>query len=448
MEEIGTSPKNDKGVHTALGAWVGDPGDPMLRIIQYVASMVSEAPLRREGESHDYSVSRLIVERIHPKARRLLDAIDQDRDLRYFCELSQSQHQLVELALLPPRVQVDVLEYATQQAARDKALCDAGDESWCDASTTTVEAALYHLGWTPERITGIRTSSKKLRKPQKRTLAFHRAILDVTERYEQMTVRQLFYQLVARGLNKSESQYKRVSDAAVQLRLSGRLSYEKIVDSSRTRRPVYQHGSMSEALWSASQVYRRNRWIDQPANVEIWCEKDALSGIVHPICQEYGVTYLALRGFSSASLFYESAMDLRRIKRPTRIYYFGDHDPSGYAVSDRLEDELLEHGADVTVKRVGLLPQHLREYNLPTHPAKTTDSRYKGFVRKYGKSVIELDALPPDVLEGMVRASIEENIDRETWHKAMEVERLERETLEEFAKASREWKPGLPLRMG
>lgn len=417
MSEIGTSPK--KGIPTALGMWMGDPNDPLLWFMEYTMKLFNEPGARQaQRERHEQEL-RLIAQRIHPKTCRLLDALKPDE-----CHLPNSYREMAHLAILPPRVQAEVVAYITQHVRAEADYEERTGYQLYDDETSwrlsTVEGALDDLRWTPGRIATIRTSSSKLRKPQKRTLEFHRAILAVTARYEQMTVRQLFYQLVAHGLEKSEKQYKRVSDAAVQLRLSGQLPYRKIVDSSRTRRPVYQHGSMSEALSNAADIYRRNYWLEQPANVEIWCEKDALTGIIHPICQQYGVTHLAIRGFSSASLYYESATDLRRIKRPTNIYYFGDHDPSGYAISDNLEDELLEHGADVTVKRVGLLPHHLSEYNLPTHPAKESDSRYQGFVRKYGKAVIELDALPPDALEAMIRASIEENIDWESWNKAME----------------------------
>ncbi len=58
----------------------------------------------------------------------------------------------------------------------------------------------------------IRTSPKNPRGPQRRTLALRDAILAVAAEYDRMSVRQLFYQLVARGhIDKTENQYKRVA---------------------------------------------------------------------------------------------------------------------------------------------------------------------------------------------------------------------------------------------
>jgi len=66
----------------------------------------------------------------------------------------------------------------------------------------------------------MRSSPKKARKPQSRSLPLREAILAVVAEYERMSVRQLYYQLVSRGLPKTERAYKRVCDAAAQLRLA------------------------------------------------------------------------------------------------------------------------------------------------------------------------------------------------------------------------------------
>jgi len=275
----------------------------------------------------------------------------------------------------------------------------------------------------------MRTSPKKARKPQSRSLPLREAILTVATRYEQMTVRQLFYQLVAMGLPKTDNFYKRVSDAAAQLRLDGSLPYRKIADGHRTRRPVFQHGNLGEALERAQQMYRRNYWLDQPRAVEVWCEKDALSGVIQPVCESWGVTYVATKGFPSLTLRYESAMALRQGGKPTRIYYFGDHDASGRAISANLEGELRQHGADVRVTRIALEPDQIADYQLPTRPGKHSDSRHAKFAATYGNACVELDALPPSVLTALVSAAIEREVDAEQWERAQRVEELERQTL-------------------
>lgn len=286
----------------------------------------------------------------------------------------------------------------------------------------------------------IRTSPRKARKPQARSLPLRQAILAVAASYERMSVRQLYYQLVARGLPKTETAYKRVCDAAAQLRLDGSLDYRTIVDGSRTRRPVFQHGNLGAALERAHDLYRRNHWLDQPRTVEVWCEKDALSGVIQPVCDRWGVTYVATRGFPSITLRYESAMALRDTAKPARIFYFGDHDASGRAISANLEAELRAHGADVRVARVALDPEQIADYRLPTRPGKQSDSRQAKFAAAYGNASVELDALPPSVLTWLVEEAIAGEIDWRRWSEAERVEELERETLASIVRIP--WQPG------
>lgn len=256
-----------------------------------------------------------------------------------------------------------------------------------------------------------------------------------------MSVRQLFYQLVARGqVEKTDRAYKRVCDFSAQMRVDGTLDYGKIVDGHRTRQGVYAHNGLHDALTSSHLLYRRNYWTNQRKLVEIWCEKDALSGVIRPICEEYGVTYVACRGFPSITLRYESALVFRRAEKPVQIYYFGDHDPSGRAISDNLEGELRQHGADVTVRRVALEPLHIRHLGLPARVGKRSDSRLPRFAAEYGNACVELDALPPSMLVRMVKESIMGEIDWQEWVRMMAVEEAERKTLASLASVP--WEAG------
>ncbi len=276
----------------------------------------------------------------------------------------------------------------------------------------------------------VRTSPKKARTPQRRTQQLWDAIVAIADEYDRLSVRQLYYQLVSRGvIPKTEAAYKRVCDASAQMRLDGALPYRKIADGHRTRRAVYAHGGLQHALESAHDLYRRNYWLDQPWHVEVWCEKDALTGVIQPVCDRYGVTYVATRGFPSITLRYESAQEMLAIGKPTMIFYFGDHDASGQQISVNLEAELRHHGAEVTVERVALHPAQIRHWTLPTRPGKTSDSRHSAFAARYGDASVELDALPPNVLTELVRRAIWNMIDDDAWERAEEVEALERQTL-------------------
>jgi len=280
----------------------------------------------------------------------------------------------------------------------------------------------------------VRTSPKKARTPQRRSLALRVAIVAVAAEYDRLSVRQLFYQLVTRGvIEKTEASYKRVCDASAQMRLAGELDYRKITDGHRSRRVVSAHDGLRSALEDAHDFYRRDYWREQPVTVEVWCEKDALTGVVQPVCDRYGVTYVATRGFPSITLRYESARTLCEMGKPATIFYFGDHDASGRQISDNLETELRHHGAAVTVKRVALDPEQIITHGLPTRPGKWSDSRQAAFAARFGDAAVELDALPPDALTTLVEACILSAIDLPTWRRVAEVEALERQTLESLA---------------
>jgi len=279
----------------------------------------------------------------------------------------------------------------------------------------------------------VRTSAKKARTPQGRTLPLMDAITAIASEYDRMTIRQLYYQLVSRGsVEKTEAAYRRVCDISGQMRIAGTLPYGKIADGNRQRRAVAQWGGPAELLESATAQYRKDRWESQSWHVEVWCEKDALSGVLLPVCEQWGVTYVATRGNPSMTLIYESAMFLNALSQPTMIVYVGDHDASGRGISDRLEAQFAQHACDLLVARVALNPDQISDYRLPTRPGKTTDSQHARFAAEYGEASVEVDALPPDVLTGIVRDQIVAQIDVPAWQAAGEAERLERQSLADF----------------
>ncbi len=287
----------------------------------------------------------------------------------------------------------------------------------------------------------VRTSPKKARRPQARSLPLRDAIMAVANTYDRMTVRQLFYQLEARGvIEKTDQAYKRVCDISVQMRLDGTLPYGKIADGHRSRRATPLYGGIGDVLDRVANMYRRNYWTAQPFHIEIWCEKDALTGVIQPVCDEWGVPYVATRGFPSLTLMYESAIAMRNAGKPCHLFYFGDHDASGRAISSNIEADLRSHGANVQVHRMALEPAQIRAYNLSTRLGKRTDSRQAGFAAEYGDAAVELDALPPDILTSLVRNAIRHMIDPHAWEGMQHIEALERQTLQSLS--------GLPLQGG
>ena len=157
-----------------------------------------------------------------------------------------------------------------------------------------------------------------------------------------------------------------------------------------------------------STEYDLSRWKDQPYYIELWVEKDALAGFLSPLCERLGVGLVVSRGYTSYTFKQEAIQrfteNIEEGKDPV-LLYLGDLDPSGYDIYRCLEDEI-ENGE---VKRIGLYLEDVSRFSLVPNPIKDTDTRSKGFKKRYpelGDTVYELDALPPGELMDRARWNI------------------------------------------
>jgi hypothetical protein len=101
-----------------------------------------------------------------------------------------------------------------------------------------------------------------------------------------------------------------------------------------------------------------------------------------------------------------------------------------------IPDRLARYDGDVELIRVALSDEDvdLSRSTLPSFPAtdKVTDSRYRWFVKNYGNSCWELDALSPALLRERVQAAIEQYIDWEAWQRCEQVEQAEQRSLQQI----------------
>ena len=244
-----------------------------------------------------------------------------------------------------------------------------------------------------------------------------------------LTLRQLYYQMVTRNLIPNElKQYTRLSKVVSDGRKGGWIDWDAIVD--RGRIPVMPADWTGPAgiLRAAINSYRIDRWQGQAAYVEVWCEKDALSSILEPICARWHVRMLANRGYSSSTAMYDAAKRFDKIEYQGRnvvVIYLGDHDPSGMDMSrdirDRL-DELAGEPDNIEVSRIALNWDQIQLYSPPPNPAKFTDSRAPKYVAEFGSESWELDALEPQVLDALVTEAVTRNLDIDLYNEQMEQE--------------------------
>jgi hypothetical protein len=267
------------------------------------------------------------------------------------------------------------------------------------------------------------------------------AIRAVLEEDSPMTVRQVFYRLVSGSIiAKTETEYKgTVSRLLSDMRRTGEIPYGWVADNTRWMRKGKSYSSLGQALARTAATYRRALWDTQPVYVEIWLEKDALSGVLYDVTSEWDVPLMVTRGYPSLSFLHEAARDIQEQAKPAHLFYFGDYDPSGLDIPRATEAGLrgMAPQAEIHFTRVAVTEEQISEFGLPTRPTKTTDTRSKGFA---GESV-EVDAIPPATLREMAERCITEYVDRRALDVLRVAERCERAILYQLCSSGGANKP-------
>lgn len=252
-----------------------------------------------------------------------------------------------------------------------------------------------------------------------------------------LTLRQLYYQLVSRDIiaNK-QSEYSKISSILVKGRMAGLVDWAAIEDRIRVPYLPYWVIDIPDAIQDTVSSYRLNRQKGQSTYIEVWVEKDALSGVLKRITSRYHVNLIVNRGYSSASAMYDAYKRFKRAERMSKtgaILYLGDHDPSGLDMLRDVTERLAEFGVTPEIHHIALTADQIKEYNPPPNPAKITDPRAKWYLKNYGNTSWEVDALPPKVLSDLLVNTIEYFIDLEIYAAVLEQEKRDIEELEIFA---------------
>jgi hypothetical protein len=254
------------------------------------------------------------------------------------------------------------------------------------------------------------------------------ALYQIIEHMRPMTVRQVFYQATVHDIvDKAEAGYCKVQTDLVNMRRCGDLPYGWLTDNTRYQRKPETYKSIEHALQETARFYRKNLWHQADAYVEVWLEKDALSGVVYPVTSAYDVPLMVARGYASLSFLHGAAEYIGELDVPTFIYHLGDFDPSGVNAGEKIEQTLHELApqADITFQRIAVTPKQIGEWNLPTRPTKTSDTRSRGF----SPVSVELDAIEPDRLRGLVKEAIEKHLPQERLKILKAAEQSERDIL-------------------
>jgi hypothetical protein len=279
---------------------------------------------------------------------------------------------------------------------------------------------------------------KDIKRPRRTKAAIRSvrdAIKDVLEESNPQTVRQVFYALTVRGvIAKHEIEYKRtVIRLLVEMRERGEIPFEWLADNTRWMRKPSTFTGIESCLNNTSKFYRRDLWASMPVYLEIWCEKDALAGVIMEETEKFDVPLMVAKGYASLSFLHSAAQTIEAIGKPTHIYHVGDFDPSGVDAARDIDAKLHRYapGAEIHFERVAVTREQIEQWNLPTRPTKETDTRAK----KFDSAVsVELDAMPAAKLRELVRNCIERHVDQAQLAILKVAEESERNFLKSVAK--------------
>lgn len=264
-------------------------------------------------------------------------------------------------------------------------------------------------------------------------------LYEIIEEQQPATVRQAFYQATVRdlpGILKLESGYKKVQILLAQMRREGILPFGWIADLTRYQRKPRSYDSVAEALEETARLYRKKLWSSAACYVEVWIEKDALSGVIYPVTSLYDVPLMVARGYSSITFLHSSAEYINTLDVPAYIYHLGDYDPSGVNAAEKIEQTLREFAPDAEIhfKRLAVTPDQIRRWRLPTRPTKQSDTRAK----KFGSDIsVELDAIDANMLRDIVRKAIEQHLPADQLAVQQEAEMSEKQMLKMFVRRAK-----------
>jgi hypothetical protein len=302
-----------------------------------------------------------------------------------------------------------------------------------------------------------------------------KATNEILAQYDvRLTVRQIYYRLVSPPYQlfpNNLGSYKQFDRVLTRAREKGDVNWRGIEDRARgTIGGDFGFDGVGNFLDSSFDIdedqYTRKMWEDQPSYVEVWLEKDALAALVSNVARGYRVLTFPSRGYSSMTKIAEAICERfydRFINfKPVIILDFTDHDPSGLDMTRDIEKRVMAYfgrmmgeqmvirlreenrlmGADelkklytkkieeynrrlsstrmselFQLKRMALTYDQVKEFDLAPNPTKMADARSPKYVQEFGDECWELDALPPDAFEEIVKDAILDNIDEKAWDK-------------------------------
>jgi hypothetical protein len=262
-----------------------------------------------------------------------------------------------------------------------------------------------------------------------------------------VTLRQLFYRLVAsERLPNTQQAYGSLSSMTAEARRGDSRHFHGVfpglMDRGRDIDRPHQWETAEEAATWLGERFMVDRSSNQPVNLYVVVEKNALRGQLFQWFAPMGLPVIALGGYPSQTLadqVYEDAHERGR-GRPNVCIYAGDFDADGQDIARDFEERA---SCFDEVVHCALTPEQIEQFALPPQPGKWASARARGFAEKYAdlfESVygydlvqIELDALPPEELRRIYTEAIDVHFDYPAYDERVAHEKREQRKVDALA---------------
>jgi hypothetical protein len=269
-----------------------------------------------------------------------------------------------------------------------------------------------------------------------------RRVLEERRDYWPLTDRQIHYALLndpplihaskpGSTYTNTQKSYKALCELLTRARLEGYISFYAIDDPTR---PVE-----SWDVWPGAGPFVRKQLDDflkgyyrdlqrtQPNQIEIIGEKNTIINIIAPVASEFCIPYTIGRGYCSIRPRHTKARRFEASgKEKLVLLVLSDFDPEGEDIAESYARSMRDDfGIESIVPiKVALTKDQVQDMGLPPQmKAKEGSSRRKGFVEKYGDDVFELEAVPPDQLQEILREAIDGVLDVDAFNAEVDAEK-------------------------
>jgi hypothetical protein len=247
-------------------------------------------------------------------------------------------------------------------------------------------------------------------------------ILPAQAAYLPLTVRQIYYLLVAPGvISKSEERYRNLCRILARERRAGRIPFDVVRDDGQDTYASAVYTGTPD-FWQQErgriESYRVDRQDGQAQYIELWAETAGMAPQLTRVADGFSVPVWTGGGQTSVTARRQIADRALERDVPTLILHVGDLDPHGKIIYQVLIEDAaewvddLDGGYALTGRRLALTPEQVDEYGLQDDNGK-----------------VQLEALPPETLAEIIRQALIDTFDEGALLKQTDAEDAHRQEL-------------------